>query len=58
MDIPSAIAAEAALTRQAVALEVIRKNAEAGQAIARILEQAADMVPAPVHRGGNVNFSA
>ncbi len=58
MDIPSDIAANAALTRQAIALQVIKKSADADKAIASILEQSANNVAALTHRGTSVNFTA
>ncbi len=57
MDIPSGIAAEQALLRQAVALSVLKQSAQADKAIANILEQAVQSVPAS-GRGGIVNISA
>ncbi len=56
MEIPPDIAAQAALTRQNIALSVIKSAAEADKAIANILEQSLTVGPAP--RGSNVNFSA
>lgn len=58
MDIPADIAANAAMTRQVIALETIKKNADADKAIAGILEQSATNVAALTHRGTNVNLSA
>ena len=57
MDIPAEIAANAAMTRQAIGLQIIKKNAEADKAIASMLEQSANNVAALAHRGTNVNFS-
>lgn len=54
MEIPAAIAAEAAITRQNVALSTIKRNAEQSQAIANVLEQAVQSDPT---RGSNVNIS-
>lgn len=56
MEIPADIAAQAAMTRQTIALSVIKQNAEAEKAIANILEQSLSVGPSA--RGGNVNFSA
>lgn len=53
--IPATIAAEAALTRQAVALSVIKQNAEAAQGLANILEQSVQNVPVSSSRGANIN---
>jgi hypothetical protein len=52
------IAATAALTRQAIALEVLKKSAESQGKIAEMLQQAVENVPAPASRGVNVNISA
>lgn len=57
MDIPASVAVDAALTRQAIALEVIKASAKADKQIANILEQAVQNVPTG-SRGTNVNFSA
>ncbi len=56
MDIPQTIAAEAALTRQNIALSVIKSSAEAEKAIVNILDQSLSVGPAA--RGANINFSA
>ncbi len=58
MNIPPTIAAEAALTRQNVALSVIKQNAEQAQAVANILEQSARSAPVSGSRGANVSTSA
>ena len=58
MDLPAGIAAEAALLRQNVALSVIKQNAEQGQAIAKILEDATRSAPVNGSRGTNINTSA
>ena len=50
--IPAGIAAEQALTRQAIALETVKKSAEADRAIANILTASIDS-----SRGSNVNIS-
>lgn len=57
MNIPASVAIDAALTRQAITLEVMRASAKADQQIANILEQAIQNVPTGSH-GTNVNFSA
>lgn len=54
--IPAGIAAEAALTKQNVALSVIKQNAEQDKAIAGILEDAARSAPLSGARGSNVNL--
>lgn len=58
MELPADIAAQAAMARQNVALSVIRQNAKAEQAIASILEQAAQSVPVSQSRGANLNLQA
>lgn len=55
---PAAIAAEQALTRQNVALSVVKASAEADAAIANILDQAARSAPVSSSLGSNVNISA
>ncbi|HEY8191426.1 MAG TPA: hypothetical protein VIG74_03295 [Alphaproteobacteria bacterium] len=58
MELPADIAAQAAMARQNVALSVIKQNAKAEQAIASILEQAAQNVPVSQSRGTNLNLQA
>jgi hypothetical protein len=58
MDIPAGIAATAAMTRQAITMEVIKASAKADQQVADILAQSAASVAALSSRGTNVNFSA
>lgn len=57
MELPATIAANAALARQNVTLSVIKHNAEQGQAIAQILEDATRSAPAGHARGAHVNLS-
>jgi transcriptional regulator len=57
MNVPASVAIDAALTRQAIALEVMRASAKADQQMANILEQAIQNVPTG-SRGSTVNFSA
>lgn len=56
--LPAGIAAEAAQLRANVALSSIKKNAEAGQDIANLLQQSVDNVPTSSVRGTNVNRTA
>jgi hypothetical protein len=56
MEIPADIAAQAAMTRQNIALSVIKQNAEAEKAIVNILDQSLSVGPAA--RGSNVSLSA
>ncbi len=55
--IPAGIAAQQALTQQAIALETVKKSAEADQAIANLLADAVDNVPKG-SRGSVVNITA
>ncbi|MGH1376414.1 MAG: hypothetical protein ACRBCK_08710 [Alphaproteobacteria bacterium] len=57
MQIPPTIAAEAAQTRQNVALSGIKKQAEQAQALANVIEQAVDTAPTGGTRGTNVNIT-
>lgn len=57
MDIPSAIAAQSAISRQNVALSVIKQNAEQSQKIAQILDQAVQSAPVKGGRGSNINIT-
>lgn len=58
MQLPAAIAANAAIDRQNVALSMIKHNAEQGQAVAQILEDSARSAPISQSRGSNINLSA
>lgn len=58
MDIPAGIAAELALTRQAIALSVIRQSADMQKQVAEIIAQAALSVPVSSSHGSNVNIRA
>jgi hypothetical protein len=55
--LPAQLAMQMAVTRQNVAVSVIKQNAEADRAMANILAQAADNVPSS-GRGGIVNITA
>ena len=57
MEIPAGIAVNAALTRQAIALEVIKKAADQDRQLVNILQQAVDNVSAS-NRGRAVDISA
>ena len=54
--VPGTIAAELALTRQTIALSVIKSAADQDKAIASILEEAARSAPINGSRGSNVNI--
>lgn len=57
MEISAGLAAQTALTRQAIALETIKMAADMSQQMADILAQALD-VPVSNSRGTTVNLSA
>lgn len=57
MELPPTIAANAALARQNVTLSVIKHNAEQGQAIAKILDDATRSAPVGHARGTHINLS-
>ncbi len=56
--LPAGIAAEQALTRQNVALSVIKQSNEQQQKLVEIIADAARSAPVSSARGSNVNFSA
>ncbi len=58
VSIPPTIAAEAALTKQNIALSVIKQSADQDKALAGILEEAARSAPISGARGSNVNIQA
>lgn len=51
------LAAQQALTRQAIGLETIKKSAQADQQVANILEESARNVSALTSRGANLNIT-
>lgn len=55
MDIPADIAAQMAIAKQNVALSLIKRNAQAEQQVAAILEQAVQNVPTSPVRGSHFN---
>lgn len=57
MELPAVMAAEQAMTQQKAALSMIKQSAQADQAMASLLEEAAKTVPAS-GRGANVNITA
>lgn len=57
MQIPPTIAAEAAQTRQNVALSGIKQQAEQAQALANVIEQTVQSAPVNGTRGTNVNIT-
>lgn len=58
MDIPAGIAAQAALTRQAVALEVVKQAADMEKQLVAMLEEAILSVPMSSSRGSALNIQA
>ncbi len=56
--ISAGVAVQAALTRQAIALEVLKQSADLQQKSADILLESIVNVPASGNRGANVNISA
>ncbi len=58
MDVPQTLAAELALTQQAVTLSVIKQAAQADRALVAILDEAINSVPVSSFRGVNLNTSA
>ncbi len=57
MQIPPTIAAEAALPQQNLQLSLIKKNAQQGQAIANIVEQAVQNAPSGGSRGTTIDIT-
>ena len=57
-DISAGIQANVALTRQAIALETVKKSAEAERAIANVLDEAVGSVPSSSVRGSNLDILA
>lgn len=56
MTLPPVIAAEAALSRQNVALSMIKQSADVQKQVADILSQATEDVPVSSSRGSSVNI--
>ena len=56
MNVPASIAAEAAITRQNVALSIIKSNAKQSQQIANIIEKSVQSAPVSQARGTNLNI--
>ena len=56
--IPFTVAAEAALTRQNIALSVVKQSAEQSRQIANIIDEAVRSAPVSNTRGANVNIQA
>lgn len=58
MEVPAGIAAQAALTRQAVALEMVKQAANMEKQLVAILDQAISNVPVSSSRGTTLNMQA
>lgn len=58
MTLPPTIAAEAAITRQNVALSSLKRSADAEKQIANLLDKAIDNVPTSSIRGNTLNTKA
>jgi len=56
MDIPASLAAQTAISRQNVALSVVKQSAETDQAFAKVIYDAARSAPAGGSRGTNVDI--
>lgn len=57
VSLPAGIAAQAALTQQAIAMSVIKQNAEMVENLVAVLDQAIDSVPVSSARGSNFSAS-
>ncbi|NCC22411.1 MAG: hypothetical protein EOM26_08105 [Alphaproteobacteria bacterium] len=57
VSMPPAIAAKQAMLQQAVALSIVKQNAEMERSIAGLLESAIRNVPASGSRGSGIDFS-
>lgn len=58
MDIPEGIAAQLAMTQQAISLSMVKNAAKMDQKMADLLAQSAANIPGSSVRGTQVNFSA
>ncbi len=56
MELPAAIAAESAITRQNVLLSGIKQNAERNEQFAKIIKDTVQAAPISGSRGSNVNI--
>jgi len=56
MSLPPTIAAEAAITRQNVALSSIKANADRNQQFAEVISESVQSAPVNKTRGTNVNI--
>jgi hypothetical protein len=58
MDLPSAIATDAAMTRQNFAFSAIKQNADQAELFAKTIDQTARSAPVSETRGSNVDLFA
>ncbi len=58
MDIPAGIAAQAAMTRQAMAIQMVKQAADMEKQLVAILDQAIASVPVSSSRGTALNMQA
>ncbi len=58
MDIPAGIAAQAAMTRQTIAIEMVKQAANMERQLVAILDQAIANVPVSSSRGTALNMQA
>lgn len=58
MDIPAGIAAQAAMTRQAIAMSMIKQAADMEKQLVAILDAAVSSVPVSSSRGSALNIQA
>lgn len=58
MDIPAGIAAQAALTRQAITIQVVKQAADMEKQLVAMLEEAILSVPVSSSRGASLNIQA
>lgn len=56
--VPASLAAESTITRQNIALSVIKQSNDQAQALVNILDEAARTAPISSSRGASVNISA
>jgi|GEM_PF-1265315 hypothetical protein len=58
MDIPAGIAAQTALTQQAIALSVMKQSADMQMQLVAMLDEALANVPVSATRGTSLNMQA
>lgn len=58
MDIPAGVAAQAAMTRQAIAMSMVKQAADMEKQLVAILDAAISSVPVSSSRGSALNIQA